>query len=109
MARFSGLVGYGHTVKIERGIDEFVITEQQYFGDEEANAIKSDNSDSIIPNLTLGHTISILADQYALGNAQAMRYIVLLGVRWTIIDVKVKGRRVVLRTGEVYDGPTPEV
>ncbi len=107
MARFHGKIGYGHTVEPERGIRELQMSERSYFGDVNSISVKSETGDQIIPNLTLGHTFSVVADAYALKNFTAMRYIEWMGTRWTIVDIKVEHPRLTIRPGEVYNGPTP--
>lgn len=109
MAKFFGEVGYGHTVEVEPGIHEYVVTSRNYYGDTLTNSVKSDNDSQVISNRTIGNSFSILADAYAVENFFAMLYVEWMGVRWTITDVKVQHPRLILRPGEVYNGPTPTI
>lgn len=108
MARYSGKIGYGHAETDEFGDSELVITERSVRGDVLDVSLKNDDSTQVIPNLRPMHSISVVADSYALTNIPAIRYATWLGGRWTITDVKVQHPRLVLRLGEVYHGPTPE-
>lgn len=107
MARFFGKVGFGHTVETSPGVHEMVITERDYYGNVLSNSVKSDDGSSILPNLTIGNSFSIVADAYANENFWAIQYITWSGVRWSVVDVKVLPPRLIIRPGEVYNGPTP--
>lgn len=109
MARYYGKIGYGHTVETEPGVTDYVITEQVAIGDTLTNSVKSDDDSRVISNLTLGNSFSIVGNEYAVANAYAIKYVEWTGVLWTVTDVKVLAPRLILRPGEVYNGPTPEI
>jgi hypothetical protein len=106
MARFYGRVGYAEPVEEASGVWVDQITEQSYYGDVVQNtrilqASENLNSDVVIQNL-----ISIVADQYAIDHFFAIRYVEWMGVLWTVPSVQVQSPRLLLRIGEVYNGPT---
>lgn len=106
MAKFHGKVGYGSTVETTPGVYEDVITERDYFGDILRNSRQLREGEQVNPDITVGNSISIVADAYARGHFFAIRYVEWAGVRWTVQDVTVEHPRLVLRLGEVYNGPT---
>lgn len=110
MARFSGEVGFSsggsREVPPDSGVWVDEIVEKPYFGDVLNKATRSDASDRVVPNLTVSHSISIVADDYAAEHYHNMRYVRWDGGLWTIDSVKVQRPRLILELGEVYNGPT---
>lgn len=107
--RFHGKVGYGETVETSPGVHEDVITERESFGDVIRNSRKLTEGEGVNPDLSVGHSISIVADAYASEHFLEMRYVEWMGTRWTVTDVEVERPRLILRLGEVYSGPPPVV
>ena len=109
MARFYGVVGYAETVEspANSGIWKDVITEYSYYGDVIRNTRKLDSSDKLNYDISVGNSISIVQDQYAIRHFFKIRYISWEGVLWTVTDVEVQSPRLILRLGSVYNGPTP--
>lgn len=108
MAKFVGAIGYGHTVKTSPGVWEKVVTERSVYGDLLRNSRAREAQENVNDELTVGNSISIVADAYA--NEQnffAMLYVMWAGTRWVISNVDVEGPRLILRLGGVYHGPTP--
>lgn len=106
MARFSGKVGYAHTVETAPGVHQEQITERSYLGDVVQNRRMIRDGEQVNPVMSLGNSISIVADAYASEQYFAIRYVVWGGVRWTVPDVEVQPPRLILRLGEVYSGLT---
>jgi hypothetical protein len=109
MARFYGEVGYSDTVEspADSGIWKDVITEYSYFGDVVRNTRKLDNGDKVVSDISVGNSISIVADDQANEHFFKIRYVRWAGTLWTVDDVEVQRPRLVLRLGSVYNGPTP--
>jgi hypothetical protein len=59
-------------------------------------------------NLSVGNSISVVADQYAFENFFLIRYIRWAGIPWTVSTVEVRSPRLILSLGNVYNGPFPE-
>lgn len=108
MAKFYGKVGYGETIESAPGVWVDRITEYTYYGDVIRNTRRLVDGESLNNDLTVGNSISIVADAYAREHFFAMRYIQWAGTLWTISDVEVKSPRLVLRLGGVYNGPVAE-
>lgn len=105
MAKFSGKVGYGETVDKGTGVHELEITERLYFGDVVRNTRRFDSGEKVNDDLTVGNSISIVADPYANSHFFAIRYVEWMGALWKVTDVEVQSPRLLLRLGGVYNGP----
>lgn len=107
MAKFYGEIGYGIPVEARPGVWQDVIVEHKYFGDVLRNSRQLDNGDKVNNDLSVGNSISIVADPYAREHFFAMRYIRWAGTLWVISNVDVQIPRLILRLGGVYNGQTP--
>ena len=108
MAKFYGEIGYGHTEETVPGVHRDVITEKKYYGDVVRNSRRLMEGEKVNDDLSVGNSISIVADAYANEHFFAMRYIRWAGVLWTISDVEVQTPRLLLRLGGVYNGPVAD-
>lgn len=106
MARYRGVVGYGMDEESAGGVFKTVIHEHNVFGNIEQDTRRLTSGDRTNSNLVFADTISIFAPAAVIANYSAIRYIVIGGARWTVTSVVVKRPRLILRTGEVYNGPT---
>lgn len=105
MAKFYGEIGYGDTVEVEPGVWEDTITVRSYYGDVIRNSRKLEGGDKVNSDISVGNSISIVADAYANDHFFAIRYIRWAGALWTVSDVEVKSPRLILRLGGLYHGP----
>lgn len=105
MAKFYGKIGYGISTQTAPGVWEDTIVEQKYFGNVIRNSrgVREDNK--VNDDLTVGNSISIVADAYANEHFFAIRYIEWAGTLWTVSDVEVESPRLLFRLGGVYNGP----
>lgn len=103
--RFYGKVGFGHMTKPKPGVSKDVLTEKSYFGDVIRNTRQLREGDKLNDDISVGNSISIVADAYASENIFAMRYVEWMGALWKIDDVEVQSPRLLLRLGGVYNGP----
>ena len=106
MARFHGRIGYGETEESSPGVWVDTIVEHSYFGDVIRNTRKLSEGENLNKNLSVMNSISIVADAYANDHFFAIRYVEWAGALWTVSDVEVQSPRLILRLGEVYNGPT---
>jgi hypothetical protein len=104
MRRFHGKVGYGTTVNRGGGIFEQEITERLYFGDVIRNSLNVGNGEKVNDNLSVGNSISIVADPYALNHFSNIRYVEWAGDAWKVEEVTQAHPRLILRLGGVYTG-----
>ncbi len=107
MARFFGRVGYavGPTESVP-GVWVEGIVEREYYGDVLQNTRRLQEGPSVNPDISVQNSISIVADAYANEHFFAIRYVEWAGVLWTVTTVEVQRPRLLLRLGEVYNGPT---
>lgn len=105
MAKFMGEVGYGFQNEVRPGVWEDQVTERRYFGDVLRNTRKLNEGEYLNNDLSVGNSISIVADAYAYEHFFAIRYIRWAGSLWTVSEVVVERPRLVLRLGGVYNGP----
>lgn len=111
MARFSGLVGFEHTVRTRPGVSEEVITEKgPYYGDVKRASMTQQQGANVNPDtLRTSNTIEIVADEYVSENIFAIRYVVWAGTPWIVAEATVQRPRLLLRLGGVYRGSRPAV
>jgi hypothetical protein len=107
MARFYGRVGYGSSEESAPGVWTDTIVERSYFGDVVRNTRHSSEGENLNSEITVRNSVSIVADDYATSHIQAIKYVEYSGTLWTVSDVEVQRPRLILRLGEVYNGPTP--
>lgn len=107
MAKFFGVIGYSQgSVESAPGVFVEGIIEKSYFGDVLRNTRKLESGDKVNNDLSVGNSISIVADAYANEHFFAIRYIRWAGALWTVSDVEVQRPRLILRLGGLYNGPT---
>lgn len=106
MARFHGRIGFGESTQDSPGVYADKIVEQTYFGDVLRASRQLQQGADLNENVLAGNSISIVGNAYALEHYFAIRYVEWMGVLWTVVDVEVQSPRLILRLGEVYNGPT---
>jgi len=107
MTRFFGRIGYGDTIESAPGVFVDNIIEYSYYGDVIRNARNLQAGENLNPDLSVQNSISVVADAYANEHFFSIRYVEWAGVLWTVSSVEVQSPRLLLRLGEVYNGPTP--
>ena len=105
MVRFYGKIGYGTAVETEPGVWEDVIEEKSAFGDVLRNTRRLEGGDKVNADISISNSFSIVADAYATGHIQNMKYVLWLGQYWIASDVEVQHPRLIIRPGGVYNGP----
>lgn len=108
MAKFYGKIGYGETVESAPGVWSDSIVEHSYYGDVVRNTRRLQEGENLNNDLSVGNSISIVADAYANNHFFAIRYIEWAGALWAVSDVEVQSPRLLLRLGGVYNGPRAE-
>lgn len=107
MTRFFGVVGYGESLESDSGVWTDEITEVEYYGDVVRNTRKLEPGDKVNDDISVGNSISIVADEFAQNNFFKIKYVGWAGTRWIVTDVEVRSPRLILTLGGVYNGPTP--
>ena len=106
MTRFHGRIGYGESTEISPGVFADVIVEYFYYGDVIRTSRQLRPGEEVNPDLLPGNSISIVGNAYALEHIFSIRYAEWAGELWTVVDAEVQYPRLILRLGEVYNGPT---
>ena len=107
MTRFFGVVGYGESLESDSGVWTDQITEVEYYGDVVRNTRKLEPGDKVNDDISVGNSISIVADEFAYNNFFKIKYVGWAGTFWIVTDVEVRSPRLILTLGGVYNGPTP--
>lgn len=108
MSKFYGPVGYVESRETGLDIHTNKPVERLYRGDIEKNGRRLENGTGINDNVTIGNTISIVADAYAYEHMHTLRYVKWMGIAWKVTNVDVKRPRLVLSLGGVYNGETED-
>lgn len=109
MAKSLVAVGYVHdSVEKAAGVWENDIVEHTFRADILRNTRTLLNDAKVNDDLTVGNSISIVADSHARDNYFAIRYVRWAGALWKVTEVEVQSPRLLLRLGGVYNGPTAE-
>ena len=110
MARFSGKIGFVHTVEKtpESGVYVEIATEKIYYGDVIRNARRLEVVDTLNDNPVVSNSITIVANPYANANIYAIRYVRWAGALWKVTHVEVRSPRLILQIGGIYNGPTQD-
>jgi hypothetical protein len=108
MDRFFGHVGYGTPTETAPGVWEDKIVEAEYYGDVIRAAGKPEPTDTLNQGISVGNSISVLADPYAFDHFLKIKYVRWAGVRWIVTNVEIASPRLILSLGSVYNGPEPD-
>jgi hypothetical protein len=107
MAKFYGEIGYNdESVETAPGVWSDDIVEFTYYGDVVRNTRKLREGENLNDDLSVGNSLSIVADAYAVEHFHAIRYVRWSGALWKVSEVEVQSPRLLLRLGGVYNGPT---
>lgn len=109
MAKFFGELGYGDSVETAPGVWEDSIVEYPYYGDVIRNSRRLSDTQVVNDDITVGNSISIMADEYANEHFHRIRYAKWENVLWVVTTVEVRRPRLILELGGVYNGPTPAI
>lgn len=104
MAKFYGPVGYVETVETAPGVWKEQVTEHIHSGDVLRNAHRVQSADKMTDDIVINNQISIVADPYATGHLQYIRYAKFKGVKWEVTNVDIPYPRIILTLGGVYNG-----
>ena len=103
MAKFFGKIAYSMTKETAPGVWTPIETIREYYGDINRNSRNWNNSESINDNLQLSNEISIVADNFAYENFNAIKWVEWSGAKWRINGVDIAYPRLILRLGGVYN------
>ena len=108
MAKYYGAIGFAEPTETAPGVTEDRIIERTYYADILKNTKRWERGEGLNDDLNISNRFSIVADPYASQHFFAMRYLRWQGTAWTISDVEVQDRRLILTIGGVYNGKTAD-
>lgn len=108
MAKFYGVIGYAQTVETTPGVWTESVIEKKYYGDVIRDSRRWQSGGQVNDDLTIGNSISIIADPFANDNLYTMKYIKWMGTYWKINYFELKSPRLIINIGGVYVGETAE-
>ena len=103
MAKTPLTIGFATTQETSPDVFTELIEEKIYVGDLFRQKQSNMSGDSVNPNLKLSNTISILADDYMRSNSKNIRYVVLWNNKWSVSNIEIQEKRLLLYIGEVYN------
>lgn len=109
MAKFSGSVGYSLQEEIAPGVWKDKIIEKKYKGDVLQNQNRWQQSETVNDAFIIDNRFSIILDPYILTNTRFIKYIKWMNTLWKVSKIEILRPRLILTTGGLYNGPTPEV
>jgi hypothetical protein len=106
MAKFFGNIGYAEFAEDPAGSGVWLstIVEVPSYGDVLRNSVKMESDSGVNSDLSVGNSISIVADKYSNEHFHNIRYVVWSGAFWIVTSVTVDVPRLTLRLGGVYNG-----
>jgi hypothetical protein len=104
MARFAGKIGFASPTETAPGVFRNSVTELPYRGDIMRQAQSWVASNNASKDVSLGHRISVVADDYIRSNLTRMKYVIVEGTKWTISSAELQRPRVILSLGGIYNG-----
>ena len=100
--KWSGTIGFNEVVETEPGIFDPKVVPHKYFGDIIQPSWREQQGDKINKDLQVTNKISVVADQNLLQGFHKIAYVTFGGAKWTVSNVNVEERRIVLSLGPLY-------
>lgn len=101
--KYYGNVGYANSVETSPGVWEDKIVTRPYYGDILRNTRRLQTGEYLNDDISVGNSISIIADAYAYENFFSIRFVEWMGVKWKVDTVEVQRPRLILSLGGVYN------
>ena len=101
--KYYGNVGYANSVEASPGVWKEQIITRPYYGDILRNARRLQTGEYLNDDISVGNSISIIADAYAYENFFSIRFVEWMGVKWKVDTVEVQRPRLILSLGGVYN------
>jgi len=110
MPKFFGKVGFAETYEDPNapGVWAERIVEREYYGDINRVFAQFSSPNKVNEDVSISHSISIIADAYASENYTSARFVRLYGRPISITSVEVQRPRLIFSLGSLWNGPTDE-
>lgn len=106
MAKFFGDIAFKVEVEKRPGVvvEETVI--RKYYGDLTKNPSSriQQLSGTVNDKITISNAISIISDPFVNEHFHEILYVEFMGAKWKVTNVEIQFPRLILTTGEVYNG-----
>lgn len=110
MAKFSGKIGFLlENTEIRPGVYKDVMVEKHYQGDvldSPSSARYQSDSDTVNDNLIITNLISIVGNPFMFKHYPLIKYVRWMGTAIRVRTIQLKGVRLILTLGEVWNGET---
>lgn len=103
MAKFVGKIGFVESKETSPGIYMYEETIKDYYGDVIKGTRRWQESNNKNSDFIMSSTISVLADSYACNHLAIMRYVIWMGVKWSIESINIAYPRLDITLGGVYN------
>lgn len=103
MSRYAGKIGFAVTEETYPGVWTPTITEKPVKGEVIDPSYRNQKGDSINDDITISNRISVIGSPYMFANFKFMKYLTWMGSKWEITNVDIKGRRLILDIGGVWN------
>jgi len=103
--KYYGAIGFSEEeVEVRPGVFRAGITERNYAGDYNRITRSFQTAEHLNDNLTISSEISIIGDPYAFSNLANIRYAVIRGTKWKVININdAQHPRITLMLGGPYN------
>ena len=105
--KYCDMIGFGIEAEVDPvnrpGIIKTSIIERKYKGDLMRVSRQFRQSGNLNDNVVFSNEISIVADPFAFENFSNIRYVVYMGSKWKISNVRVEYPRLVLTMGDMWN------
>ena len=106
MARFYDVVGFLIPVDDQRtGMSTNRAVERPYYGTVIEHTRRWETTEHVNDDLSISNQIEITANDFAFNNAGHIAYVKYLGGYWKVDSIRIRGRKIILSLGGVWNGP----
>lgn len=101
--KYHGMVGFADYVESAPDVWREQIVERHYTGEKLQIIKRNQPGDSVNDSFSLGHILSLVMDEYAQKNYYNIKYVVVDGIKWSVVSVPLSPPRMTLNLGGIYN------
>lgn len=102
MTKFLGLIGFGKTVETRPGVFEMKYEEKLFRGQFVRRSYRPQITEAINNDLTMTKTIELTATTKDATQLPFLKYVVINGTKWSIVEADYERPKLTITTGGVY-------
>lgn len=105
MAKFHGKVGYEIVSEDPHkpGVWVPTVVERRYYGNITRIINTITDSSSLTDDFRLNMELELMADGFAMQNFSCIRYVEYMGSKWEVTAAQIRGPRIIVNFGGVYN------